>query len=335
MAKAWISIAKHASALLSSPAAYGDRLKQRESVATELGVSRQTLRNYMAAYDFGLAIEKADANAAAQLWAMPATAVEIYARWAARDRDAALLHLKSVGHSLSVAEIIKAEQEQRDRQSEPRQSLKETIATVLDGWQPPTRQVRREIAAVLERRQLPELVPSSLRWRVPERDFDRAMGVREVGQLHREDLDRNTLAQERLRNYLAVRGGGDILDLIATIQVGRSENADFYRGEAKPQLARAIAVGEIYPLVILLLPDTPALLEFESQLPALPYEAMAAGPLASLSGANRSQAGATEQPLRVTGSGAVIIVTSWMDVEAALFAETPRWFERHSYSPYS
>lgn len=289
-AKAWVTIAQQARKLLPSEIPSGQVQKTREDIAATLNVSRQTLRNYMAGLDFVDEVEKHDKEASRLLHTMSSPAVDVYSRWAKYDLPNVLEHIK--GHKTewrTVALVVAAEKSARLRalgKKEDR-SLTDELKSLLAKMNN-KRGARERWYDLSELDALLKLwfsaaVRSDLNWNTGESAGRSQHGISATGSfcasmskddryylMDRWDADHrisrgNLHPDLRMRLEFYSRAAFpyenpalEASNFFALIESPVYSIADHYRREARNLYTQAVAVAQLYPLVIVLFNDDAA-----------------------------------------------------------------------------
>ncbi|KQT48151.1 hypothetical protein ASG47_07190 [Devosia sp. Leaf420] len=233
--KNWIDVARKGLERLAASVEHGRTMSDRAVVAKDLGVSRQTLRNYIDCYRFVSEVETFQPEAADALRTYSATVVAIYSRWAKYDRPGAMEHAIA-GQGLPAAAIIAAEKSAR-------RAIRPTNVTMLDGSMDGARgSAGPSVASALKQAKHASLNLESFSVKANSAPLSLAMGVTQV------------LASEE----------GTTL---AVLELDRGSVGDGHRRNARTVLAKASLAAAVHPLVIILLPDAVALSEFRAMLP--------------------------------------------------------------------
>jgi len=265
----WIEIAERGETALREAAPHGSTLARRAEVAKSLGVTGQTLGNYIDALRFVRELRSTDPAAASSLARMNPTSIAVYARWARRDRDGALAHIATADRlGFSTARIIA--DERASRQALPPSP---TLLDIALGRQRPTRPYRfpaGDLAIAFGRclGQAPVLADLSP---TPPRE---EMGVSMIGTLrfrrNEEDLDELDAPFRPSREpWFRDRDPNGPYDVMGFIGVERGRAGDGHRRNARATLAKAVLLASVYPVVVVMLEDDRALVEFGTMLPAL------------------------------------------------------------------
>lgn len=253
----WIEVAAKARSMLPERPAYGEKQSAMADAAKRLGMTRQSLRNILAAHDFLRTIEKTDPSAFEALRDTPYSAVEIYSRWSTYDRDTALRHaVWAKQKGASVKSIIADEKAARARANTTPTASPLLRLISQNGALARLAAPGRELFSQLG------LDAEGAQWtiRTPSDAFSAAMGVRTaLTFLSTSDWDR-AAGQEVTDS---------ILPGIGLIELQKRTLAETYRKVSKDVLARAVAASTRYAMVMVVAPDSSAL---EQILPMLPRQ---------------------------------------------------------------
>jgi hypothetical protein len=251
----WMELAAKAKAMLPSRPSYGTKQKSMADAASSLGLTRQSLRNIIAAHDFILGLQQSDEAAYQALSETPYSAVEIYSRWAAYDRKAALAHaIWARKRGASVKSVIADEKAARSRARAAGASAGHSLEKLTNPSGALFR-LRRDVSSLLANAGAADL---SSNWasRDSAEPLAHAMMVRHVlTPLTGEEWDK------------ARRAGDMLLPGIGLLELGERSLAESYRKDAKDFLAKAIAATTIYALVLVVAPNENALMELIAALP--------------------------------------------------------------------
>jgi hypothetical protein len=250
-----MELAAKAKAMLPPQPSYGRKQKSMAEAASSLGLTRQSLRNIIAAHDFLLGIQQSDDAAYKALSETPYSAVEIYSRWAAYDRKAALAHaIWARKRGASVKSVIADEKAARRRA----RATGTSAGNNLDKLTNPAGalfRLRHDVSGLLANAGAADLA-SNWASRDSAEPFAHAMMVRNVlTPLTGEDWDK------------ARRAGDMLMPGIGLLELGERSLAESYRKDAKDFLAKAIAAATMYALILVVAPDENALMELIAALP--------------------------------------------------------------------
>ena len=231
LVKGWIGIAEQGIELLGRPA-YGGVMAQRAVAAETLGVTRQTLRNYIDCLRFLKVVDAVRPEAGTALRTYAATVVAIYSRWYRYDPEGALDHaIAAQGQPATF--IIAAEKAARRAVGPSSQSLLE-VAT-------------KGVTATAGRA------------------VCKALGGRTVPRLQDLRVDANVEPISVAMGAVQALVGDEIA--IPVIELDRGTTGDGHRRGARSALARANLATSCNPLVLILLPDAEALDAYRAALP--------------------------------------------------------------------
>jgi hypothetical protein len=268
----WMDIAKRGKRDLSADAPHGTTLSRRSAVAQELGVTRQTLRNYIEALEFVQGMEATAPEAAAALARMNPTSIGVYARWVRRDQKAALAHaVRAADLGLSTAKIIAAERAARQALAHPatlvEKALDEDRARDMKVVHP-----KGPLATGLLRTlgNMPRF--DALVLDVPSDDLAGAMGVTNVlrwdGPFDDPGRKSSRFRPEREPWFEQRRPDGPY-EVIGLVPVERGRAGDGHRRNARTVFAKAVVATSIFPAVVVMLENEEALAEFKAMLPII------------------------------------------------------------------
>lgn len=252
MSTHWYQIAEQAKRAIGTPA-YGDVMFKREQVAAQYKLSRQTLRNYLASYDFVQAVQKEDAEVAETLTRLPSLAVETYSRWWARDKRSARDHIgRAARDKLTVRQIIS--EEVKSRPAEQDQTL---LSGLMKDWIFNPQHYPQESGNVVDIFESVRLRPVPL-YRLtpgpPSHPLGRALSC--SAELRWAPASTRELHQYIMRATTQQENEpGAQFALVGVIEVpSNSRLADGGRRSAPTVFARAVAATMAYPLVLVLCP---------------------------------------------------------------------------------
>ncbi len=252
----WTDLAKRATALMPVEARHGGKQLAMAAAADQLGLTRQSLRNIVAAYRFLDSIDDEHKDVRVALSALNYTAVEIYSRWANYDRRAAYAHARQAAEQgLSVRSVIAAEKAARQMVAEPSVSLSRRLLAVRfehSGFHPT--HFRDDIERQIERcqRVAPGKSTVTWDWELTKNELSNALGIYEVitrfpppGSLH-----------------------DPFLSEVAVLEIGERAVDEGYQRQARDLLARAMAATTLYPIVICAAEKLDSLQKIAERLPA-------------------------------------------------------------------
>lgn len=270
----WTKIAATARKLIPSSIDHGRRQAVMTEIASGFGLTRQSLRNILAAEAFMQRIRSSGTDTVEYLSRLPYTAVEIYARWHEYDPEASLNHARRAAFDgLSVKMTIAAEKMAREhhRQSPP------SLGRQLERWAfdrgRSLDNIRGDVLFHLsDLGGLSELKGWSV---APTRDeYSKSLGVSEViaqdGYWPSGELEGNDPGAPF--DILPPRG-------IGIVPLGERSVAEGYRKQSRAVMAKAIAGSLRFGLVIVVAPSCTALRELTAVLPPpLGHDATGARP---------------------------------------------------------
>lgn len=247
--KGWVDIAARGLERLATAAEHGSTMARRARVAEELGVSRQTLRNYIDCLRFVLDVDAVRPEAGIALRRFAATIVAVYSRWFRYDPDGALDHAIAA-QGLPATRIIAAEKAARRR-------LVPNEPSLLDrAMQGATGQAGPILAHAFA--------------------LGRATGI--VPRLEELSIVENGDPLSAAMGAPRVLSGGDGGTIVPVIELDRGSVGDGHRRSARATLARAALAAARHPLVIVLLPDRAAVEEYLAFLPPIDDFVVRSGP---------------------------------------------------------
>jgi hypothetical protein len=268
----WMEIAEQGQRVLSAEVPHGTTLSRRSAVAQELGVTGQTLSNYIDALKFVQELEATAPKASAAMSRLNPTSIAVYARWVRRDRRTALAHaIRAADEGLSTAKIIAAERAARQALARPatlvENALDEDRARDMKVVHP-----KGPLATGLLRTlgSMPRF--DALVLDVPSDDLAVAMGVTNVLRWDGPFDDPGRMSsrfQPEREPWFAQRRSAGPYEVIGLVPVERGRAGDGHRRNARTVFAKAVVATSLFPVVVVMLEDEEALAEFKAMLPTI------------------------------------------------------------------
>jgi hypothetical protein len=263
MERRWIETAERARRMLEAMPADGSILARRAEVAAKLGLTKETLHNYIEASRFVERLGGTAPEMAKAMEGLSATTVGVYSRWYRRDPEEASAHARrAVEQNLSSARV--AADERAARAAAPIPSLLDlALASIHDERR--SVDVSDDIGAALTAGGAGGI---PLRWleRAPNSiPLSKAMGASEVLRPLPVALEPEIIPpwlDQRVKTGLG-------LDLIAIMEIERGAPGDAHRRNARNMIARAALVATVHPMALILVPDVDAVREFVAAVPIL------------------------------------------------------------------
>ena len=238
--KRWVEIAAEGMNRLETAAEHGSTMARRAQVAEDLGVSRQSLRNYMDCLRFVHQVDAIRPEAGTALRGFAATVVAVYSRWYRYDPVGALDHAIAA-KGMPATRIIAAEKVAR-------RSLVTVEPTLLER--------AMENAKGLAGKAISKALARSV-------EIDAPLRIEELQIV--PNVDALSIAMGAAKALSTADGRLTM----PVIELDRGSVGDGHRRGARSALSRATLAAVRHPLIVVLLPDPAAIKEYISFLPSI------------------------------------------------------------------
>lgn len=243
----WLEIARKGRKLMETSTEQVGFLSYRSDVASDLGVSKGTLHNYVAALKFIEDLRPVSPDTAAALETFPASAVAVYERWWRRDAAAVCSHIdQAVKEGWTSRKVIADEAKAREA-VRPRSLLE----IALGHGQHDSPRVTSPVIGEAFRR-TGSAAPDFIDLAAVDNpnELSQALGVTQLL------IDGTTESQP-----------GPSLE-IAVFEVGVGDSGRAHIRDARGILARATVAATVHTMALLLLQDVLAVADFGKALAA-------------------------------------------------------------------
>lgn len=260
----WVEAAEAAKKLLEAPVPRGQVRSRLKEVAAGVGLTHNTLSNYLLSHDFVSEVERSRPDVAHILFRAAPVAVDAYRRWATHDAEGAFRHVLDYGEGgIRIVDVIEAEKTARQRTYPDKTS---------DSFDRLMRS--REAHRVLTPKDLKaDNTPLALMARSSfspvgglahyDGAFAKWLGLSHIGV--GPDLNIGAMSDQRLW-----RGKSDLSDtsegIVGVIEVKPVSIKESYRAIARQIALQATVGSRFFDLVVVLLTDEEAMMEMTSFL---------------------------------------------------------------------
>lgn len=260
----WVDAAISAKKLLVTPVPRGQVQSRLKEVAASVGLTHNTLSNYLLSHDFVTEVEKNRPDVAYILFRAAPIAVDAYRRWATHDAEGAFRHVLEYGRGgIRIVDVIEAEKSARQRTYPDKTS--DSFDRLMRSRE--AHHVLIPTDSKAEKTPLALMTRSSFNPVGGLAHYDSAF-AKWVGLSHigvGPDLNLDAMCEQQ-----AWRGKADLPNtgagIVGVIEVKPVSIKESYRAIARQIALQATVASRFFDLVVVLLTDEEAMMEITSFL---------------------------------------------------------------------